>query len=154
MNRMASMPITVKILMGLHFFLGVGALFGGGALVLDPSGQGLGMPPDMMRVPVFTNFLIPGLILFLVLGIGPLGVLFSLLGKKRWKLGEALNVFKTVHWSWTFSLYTGFVLIIWITVQMYVLDAVYIVHLVYMFLGLLIQIVTLLPTTQDYYRET
>lgn len=154
MSRMASMPTSVKLLMGLHFVLGAGALLGGGALVLDPGGQLLGMPPDLMRVPVFTNFLIPGLILFFVLGVGPLGVLFSLVGKKYWKFGEALNVFKPLHWSWAFSLYTGFALIIWITVQIYVLNAASLVHVVYIFLGLLIQTVTLLPATQDYYRRT
>lgn len=153
MNRMASMPTSVKLLMGLHFVLGAGALLGGGGLVLDPGGQLLGMPPDLMRVPVFPNFLVPGLILFFVLGVGPLGVLFSLVGKKRWRFGEALNVFKTLHWSWTFSLYTGFALIIWITVQMYVLHVASVVHVGYIFLGLLIQTVTLLPSTQDYYRK-
>ncbi|GIO84609.1 hypothetical protein J25TS5_15410 [Paenibacillus faecis] len=122
--------------------------------MLDPSGRLLGMPPDLMRAPVFPNFLIPGLILFFVLGVGPLGVLFSLAGQKSWKLGEALNVFKTLHWSWTFSLYIGFALIIWITVQMYVLQAASVVHVGYLFLGLLIQTVTLLPGTQDYCRKT
>lgn len=146
------MPLSVKLLIALQGFLGIGAVFGGGALIIDPSGQLLGMPTEMMKIPLFSDFLFPGMILLLVLGIGPLGIMVSLLRRQAWSLGERLNLFRPMHWSWTFSLYTAFALIIWIMVQLYIIKETAVIHLVYMMLGLAIQIVTLLPSARNFYE--
>ncbi|RCX20508.1 hypothetical protein DFP94_103239 [Fontibacillus phaseoli] len=152
MNKKGSMPFAVKLLILLQGVLGAGAVFGGGVLVIDPSGEMIGMPTDMMKVPIFPDFLIPGLILLIVLGIGPLAIMVSLLRRKEWALGEKLNLFRPMHWSWTFSLYTAFALIIWIMVQLYIIKETSVIHVIYMTLGLVIQIVTLLPSSRDYYE--
>lgn len=153
MKKTSERPLTVKVLLLLHFLLGIGATAGGGALVIDPSGQMIGMPVDMMKVPIFSSYLIPGFILMIVLGFGPLGVMISLLSKKDWRLGEKFNICRPMHWSWTFSLYTAFALIIWIMIQLYIIKETSVIHIVYMALGLSIQIVTLLPSTRDYYES-
>lgn len=106
----------------------------------------------MMKIPLFSDFLFPGMILLLVLGIGPLGIMVSLLRRQAWSLGERLNLFRPMHWSWTFSLYTAFALIIWIMVQLYIIKETAVIHLVYMMLGLAIQIVTLLPSARNFYE--
>ncbi|MNO45815.1 hypothetical protein D3C76_360920 [compost metagenome] len=147
-------PFAVKLLILLHAALGLGAIFGGGALIVDPTGEMLGMPIDMMKVDIFPNFLIPGIILLIVLGIGPLAVMVELVLQRGCKFGEKLNALKPMHWSWTFSLYTAFGLLIWIMVQMYILETVAIVHLVYVGWALAIQIVTLLPSVREYYEPT
>lgn len=152
MDETRKMPISVKLLIALQGFLGIGAVFGGGALIMDPSGQLLGMPTEMMKVPLFSDFLFPGLILLLVLGIGPLGIMVSLLRRQAWPLGERLNLFRPMHWSWTFSLYTAFALIIWIMVQLYIIKETSVIHIIYMMLGLAIQIVTLLPSARNFYE--
>ena len=54
----------------LHFFVGIGAIFGGSAAILNPEAP-LGMPVDVLRMGPFDNFLIPGFFLFTVLGAGP-----------------------------------------------------------------------------------
>ncbi len=56
----------------LQLFLGLGALIGGALLILYPSGRFLRMPTDMLDGSPFHDFLIPGIILFLVNGIGQL----------------------------------------------------------------------------------
>ena len=48
-----------NILIGLLAFLGVGAIFGGGALIISPSGELPGMPLSMIKDSPFPNFLIP-----------------------------------------------------------------------------------------------
>lgn len=46
----------------------IAALLGGGALVLDPSGGGLGLPVSALEHTPFPGFLIPGLLLTFVVG--------------------------------------------------------------------------------------
>ncbi|HEY4392367.1 MAG TPA: hypothetical protein VGN02_13575 [Paenibacillus sp.] len=143
------------LLIGLHLFLGIGAVFGGVALVIDPSGDMLGMPSDIMQIELFPNYLIPGIILLVFMGICPLIVAWGLLTKRECKWAERLNVFKKSHWSWAYSLYISIILIIWISVETYILNAVAIVHLFYIALGLAIQIVTVLPIVNEaYLKET
>jgi hypothetical protein len=141
------------LLIVLQALLGVGAVAGGSFLVIDPSGGMMGMPSDMMKVTLFPDYLIPGIILLLGLGVFPLIIMVALVKKWDWKWGEKLNVFKHLHWSWTFSLYIGFMLIIWITVQAYILEVMAIIHVVYIALGLAIQVVTLLPSVSSYYMR-
>ena len=54
----------------LQIFIALGAVGGGLALLLDPSGQGIGFSVELLSNSPFSNYLIPGLFLFLVNGIG------------------------------------------------------------------------------------
>lgn len=144
-------PFSVKFLVFLQIFLGIGAVFGGLVLVIDPSGSLIKMPISLLEQSPFHNFLIPGIILFSVLGMIPLIVTLGLITKRDWKKANALNIFKEMYWSWTYSLYLGFALIIWITAEVYFIKHVAIIHVVYIGIGLAIQAVTLLPSVQKYY---
>lgn len=146
-------PVSVKVLIFLHVFLAVGALYGGFAFILSPTGEDnyLEIPVSYLENNVFNNFLIPGILLFTVLGVFPLVIAYYLFSKRPSKFGEALNVFKDKHWIWGFSLYIGFALIIWITVQVYLLQVVVGLHLFYMAYGLLLLIATLWPNVQRHY---
>jgi uncharacterized protein YybS (DUF2232 family) len=144
-------PGTVTWLYILHIFLGVGAFAGGGAMVIDPSGDLIHMPTSMLERSPFSDFLFPGILLFIVFGIMPLLVVYGLIKRPEWHLVELLNPFKKLCSFWALSLYIGFGQIIWITVQTYMLNSVVTIHLIYMSLGLLIQAVTLLPSVQSYF---
>jgi hypothetical protein len=58
----------------LESFLGVGAIGGGLALMAGPNGEILPLPVSALSGSPFANYLVPGVILFIILGIGPLGV--------------------------------------------------------------------------------
>lgn len=146
-------PARSVLLIVLQLFLGIGAAGGGLALVIDPTGGLLQMPVAMLELSPFNSFLIPGLLLFTMLGVVPLIVASALIWRWKWPLAEKLNVFSDKDWPWTYTLYTGFALIIWITVQVYMLQHVAIIHLAYMLLGLLLQICCLLPTVQRRYTK-
>lgn len=144
-------PFTVTLLYILHIFLGVGALAGGGSMVIDPSGDLIHMPTSMLERSPFSDFLIPGILLFIVFGILPLFVFYGLIKRLELRWVNTLNPFKKLYSFWALSLYIGFGLIIWIMVQTYMLNSVAIIHLIYMSLGLLIQVFTLLPSVQSYF---
>ncbi|WP_068787054.1 hypothetical protein [Paenibacillus phocaensis] len=154
MAKTIGRPVACGLLIGLQGLLGIGAVFGGGALVLDPSGGLLGMPRDQMQVALFPDYLVPGLILLIVFGVLSLAVTSGLVRKWSWGWGEKLNLFKDRHWSWAFSLYIGFGLIIWLSVQIYILGGSSVVHLVYTAWGLAIQALTVLPSVAGYYRKS
>jgi len=151
-NPSSKKPLTCKLLIFLHILLGVGAVFGGLVLVIDPSGGLIKMPMTFLENSPFNNFLIPGIILLVILGIFPLITAYALISKWDWKAANRLNLFSEMHWSWAYSLYIGFALIIWITVEGLIMKQIAVIHVVYIILGLVIQAITVLPSVQKYYR--
>lgn len=141
------------ILICLHFFLGIGAFGGAIIFFIDPSGELAGMPLSLLDESPFHSYLIPALILFFLLGVLPSVVGFSLMKRWDFQLAERLNIYKEKYWAWTFSLYIGFALIIWITVQVFIIKTLSILHFIFILLGIVIQIVTLLPATQKKYAK-
>lgn len=149
-----SKPIACVILILLQLLLGVGAVFGGAALIIDPSGIMIQIPLYLLENSPFSNFLVPGIMLLVVLGVIPLIIASSLITGWNSKFLEALNIFKDVLWSWTFSIYIGYAVIIWITIQVYIINGAGIVHIFYVFLAIAIQIFTLLPKVRNYYQKS
>jgi hypothetical protein len=142
-----------NILLFLLLFLGLGALFGGGVLIISPSGKLIGMPLSLLNKSPFSDFLFPGIILFGVLGVFPVLLVFALINKPSNPFLESVNFFSDMHWSWSFSIYTAFALIIWIQVEMMFLNAVSWLHTFYMFLAIAIIFVSLLPQVRTIYRK-
>ena len=135
-------------------FLALGAIGGGIILIISPSGELLGLPLSEFRNIPFNSFLIPGIILFSVLGIIPSLLIIALLKKPESKLAEQINIFKDMHWSWTYSIYIAFTLIGWIHIELIFLQGV--VHWLqtfYMFYAILIIIVALLPQMRYLYKK-
>lgn len=148
-----SAPATRNTLLILLGFLGLGALGGGGALTISPSGRLLGMPLALLAPSPFRSFLVPGLILFIVLGVAPCLLVVALLKKPASPLAERLNFFADMHWAWTGSIYVAFALIIWLQLEMMFLNAVSWLHTVYMLLAVAILFVALLPQVRNLYKK-
>ena len=144
---------TRNFLIFLLSFLALGALGGGGLLIIDPSGELLGTPLSMLDTSPFNDFLIPGIILFIVFGVVPFMLIYALLKKSKSIVAERLNTFKDMHWSWSFTIYLGFALIIWIQLQIVFIDGVGWLHTFYTFLALIILFVTLLPKIRLHYLK-
>ncbi|MFC1731094.1 hypothetical protein ACFL6I_12240 [candidate division KSB1 bacterium] len=145
--------ITRNIFLILLGFLGLGAIGGGGVLIISSTGELIGMPLSMLEKSPFNSFFIPGVILFSVLGLIPLLLIIALLKKPESKLAEQINLFKDMHWSWTYSIYIAFTLISWIQIQMVFLHAVHWLHTFYMFYAIAIIIIALLPQIRNLYKK-
>lgn len=99
MKTSSRYTICYYMLLALIFFQGISGLYGGGALILDPTGGGLQMPLGLLDGSPFDNYLIPGTILFVVLGVGPIIVFFGLLGQKNWsKTGAVIVALALIIW--------------------------------------------------------
>jgi hypothetical protein len=135
-------------------FLGLSAIIGGGALILSPSGKLLGgLPLSILRTSPFQDFLIPGIILFTVLGLAPCLLVFALLKKQESKIATYFNVFKDMHWAWSYSVYVSFALIIWIQVETIYIQGVSWLQTFYMLLSIPLILVALLPGVRNAYKR-
>lgn len=115
------MKVFRYIAMLLLLFNAVSALFGGYMLINDPTGGGLHMPVDMMKSGPFNNYLIPGLTLFSILGVGSLLALAMLIFNVRY---HARAVFLE-----------GIATIIWIVTQMIIVQDIVLLQIVYLSVG-------------------
>ncbi len=87
----------------LQLFIGIPAVVFGLLLIIDPSGGKIGLPIELIFNSPFKDYLIPGLLLFSVNGIG--NVLSSVLS------------FKKSRYSGYTGAFFGTALVIWIIVQ-------------------------------------
>ncbi|MCF8357329.1 MAG: hypothetical protein K9H26_01135 [Prolixibacteraceae bacterium] len=96
-----------KILGYLQVFIGMSAVAGGMPMILNPGGTDQGLTTEVLANSPFNDYLIPGILLFTINGLGSLaGAYFSL--KERPFAGFA-------------GIILGVALIIWIIVQVYYL---------------------------------
>ncbi len=152
MNSIRS--VWTYLLIFLIFFQGVSGLFGGLGLLTDPTGEQLQMPLTFLEGTPFSNYIIPGLILFLLLGVFPVLVGIGLFREPDWNWAERLNIYRDQHWAWTFALYTAIALIVWIDVQIMMIGYGHFIQSFYAFLGVGILIVTLLPSVKRRYARS
>lgn len=137
----------------LLLFLGISAIFGGGALIISPSGSLLGgLPLSILKNTPFSNFLVPGIILFLVLGIFPILAVWALIKKPVVPFAAYFNLFKDMHWSWSYSIYCAFALIIWIQVETYFIQGVGWLQMFYMLYSIPMLVVALQPSIRNKYK--
>ena len=146
-------PLAFWLLLFLLFFQGLSATPSGLMLVLDPTGGRMQMPLDMLRGTPFPNFLIPGLLLSIVLGLGAFFVLACLLTRPDWGWAQRLNPFREQHWAWTASAAFGLALMIWITVQVLMIGLGAFIQVFYFGVWLAILLLTLTPPVRDYLRQ-
>lgn len=128
------MKKVYKLLFGLQLFVGIGAIFGGLMAILFPEGPG-GMPTDVLKYSPFSNFLIPGIILFAVIGLG--SVFSAIMIRRRTKyLGYISSIF-----SWALP--------IWIVVQCIMLNTVVHLHIIFFTIGLVEAVLSMIILFKD-----
>lgn len=115
------MKRVYRILLILHAFVGIGAMGGGMMGILFPEGPA-GLSADALEHSPFSDFLIPGIILFAVIGIGNVFSAVTIQKKSKYQ-GYISSVF-----SWA--------LVIWIIVQCVMLRTIAYLHVIYLILGL------------------
>jgi hypothetical protein len=151
MNNSLKRPWTAWILIALLVFQAVSAFYGMYLLLSDPTGSVMKLENFASKSPT-GDFLIPGLILGILLGLVPLLSSWGLVTRKEVKAFNWINVYcGQHHWAWTFSVYTGIMLVIWITVQVKFIGGGFFIQTFYSLLGVLILIAALLPPVKNHY---
>jgi hypothetical protein len=108
--------VALGALVVAMLFLAFGGLYGGLAMVRDPSGASLGMDAVLPQLPV-PNYVLPGLFLVTVMGLVPLVLAYGLWTRPAWRWAAAVTRSSGHHWAWTLTLTLGLVLVSWLTLQ-------------------------------------
>ncbi|MFZ1305169.1 MAG: hypothetical protein WAR80_04965 [Ferruginibacter sp.] len=111
MKRLLIIPASVLLL-----FNGIGALYGGYNLMMYPDGSSIQLTPDWLKHTPFTNYFIPGLVLFIFNG------LFSMVAFVALFFNHRIN-------PWLIMA-QGAILVGWIVIQMLLLQTVYYLHII------------------------
>ncbi|MFZ5809540.1 MAG: hypothetical protein ACOY16_09705 [Chloroflexota bacterium] len=109
-------PLALWIVILWLVFLAFGGLYGGIAMLLDPSGASMGVDVLLPLLPV-PDFILPGLFLLSLMGLFPLVLVFGLLARPNWSWADALSRWSSHYWAWTGTLVLGLLLLLWLTVQ-------------------------------------
>lgn len=83
----------------LQAFNGLSGLAGGFGLITNPDGQALQMSTEWLQSTPFSNFLIPGIVLFSFNGLGNIAGFFTTL-KKHKKAAHVAAFFGLVMMTW------------------------------------------------------
>ncbi len=143
-------PLAFYPLVFLLLFLSVGAAFGGVVLMFNPGF--MGATEELLVRSPFSRFFTPGLILFVCNSLLPLVTVFGLWQKPAWPWANALNLYSDRHWAWAFALYSGFSVIIWITVQITMIQFTWL-QPAFIAVGLLILICAMTPGLMRHYHR-
>ncbi len=147
-------PYETYMLIILFVILSLGAIYGGISLIYDSSGAGLRLKIEEYYNYPFKDFMLPGLILFITFGIMPLLLIYPLLTKPKLPWANVFNVYKKRHWAWTYSLYIGIGLVIWIDFQIATMGYYTSIQIAYSLYGLALIVVSLLPKHMRFYAKT
>ncbi len=93
-------PAAVWILLVDLVVLGIGGLYGGITLLIDPSGALMGVPLALLDGLPLHDFLLQGVFLLLIMGLVPLGLCVAVW--RRWSR------------AWQATVLLGIVLMIWL----------------------------------------
>jgi hypothetical protein len=129
-------PVTAWLLLALLVVQGLGGLAGGLALTLAPDGSIMKMSTSLLDGSPFSDFLIPGLILLLVLGVLPLVAAAGLWMRRRW--------------AWYAACVVGCGLMIWILVEITIIPYD-VLQPIFGGIGVAIFVVTLLRPVRRFY---
>ena len=114
----------------LLLFNGIGALYGGYSLMNDPTGSDLQLPIEYLKPGIFSHYFIPGLILFVFNGIGSLLAALCTIGHFR------------KYYLWVLA--QGLVLIVWIIVQLFMVNQNYYLQFILGGVGIMVILLALL----------
>lgn len=108
----------------LTFFNSVQAIYEGINFITAPDGSGMGLTVQLLEHSPFKNFVIPGLILLISIGLSGLIVAAALLMQ-----------LKDYYW---YIIIQGFIVMVWIAVQIFMLQRISPLHFIIASVGLLL----------------
>lgn len=138
--------VALKVLIG---FVAVTALLSGPYLIADPSGRNIHFPQDTLTGTPLSDFLIPGLILTVLVGLYSFVVLLWLLFPKL----IPISSIGSLQARWYAALGAGVSIAVFIITQLLLIPFRMFLQPLYLSIGLLICGICLLPNVRNHYKN-
>jgi hypothetical protein len=107
----------------LLFIVSLNALAAGYGFIIDPTGKGIGISTEYLKQSApFDNYLIPGIVLFVVIGLAT-------------SIIAVLATLKTLHYPFLI-LIQGCIIVGWIAIQLMMVTAFHPLHLIIGLIGI------------------
>lgn len=145
-------PLTLWPLLFLLVFLGLGGLYGGIAMLIDPTGGLLQLTDVLPLLPV-SNLILPGLFLLVAMGLGPLFMIYALLARPGWNWAQTISNWSGHHWAWTGTLTLGIALGVWLVIQGLLIGFKWAIQYITAINGFLIIVFVLAPGIRRFYAN-
>ena len=123
MNKDTKNKFITYTLGVLQIFIGITAVLGGFGLVSDPSGTKMNLPLELLKNSPFINYLIPGLILLIVIGVGNV-------------LAGIVTFFRT-RYTANLAIFFGVFLILYIAIEVWFIGLLNFSQPLYLILGII-----------------
>jgi hypothetical protein len=145
-------PAVLWILLFWLLLLAFGGLYGGIAMLIDPSGASLQMTEVIPLLPVH-DYLLPGLFLLGVMGIFPLFLVYGLWFRPKGNRGRSFFSGGRYHPAWTGTVFLSIILALWLFIQGILIGFKWPIQYTTSVNGLLILIFAFLPSVRNFYRN-
>lgn len=137
-------PLAVGLLL-----LAIGGIYGGTSLIIDPTGELLGVAATLPQLPV-ASFLWPGLFLVTVMGLAPAVLAYAFLVQPRWPRISRLFRWNHHYWAWTATMSLMAILAVWLAYEGALMGFFAITYFTSL-LGIVVFLLALSPSIRDYY---
>ena len=142
-------PVMLWPLVLVLLFFSLGGFYGGILMLMDPTGELLGVANILHLLPV-PNFILPGIFLILVMGLFPLILAIALVARPQWNWADSLLHWSKHYWAWTSTIILVVIIALWLIFEGWFMGFYPITYATAV-QGLLILIFALMPGVSRYF---
>ncbi len=110
-------PGALKALVVIMIVFAFVGFMSGYGLLASPSGEGLGLPIDLLEDAPVGDFTLVGLFFVAFYGVLPALAAWGLIAMKRWRWTDPVNKWTGQNWAWTATAALGIIMLLWILAE-------------------------------------
>lgn len=141
-------PLTIKLLIGVLLFLGLGGIYGGLSFITDPTGGSMNVSQSYLTGLPIQDYLLPGILLLVGFGIFPIILAIALWMKPAWLAPLANH-----YMGWVVTVMLSIGLMLWMVVQVGIMGIQQPIQIIIIAVSITIFILAFLPQTRAYYAD-
>ena len=149
-NPRTHRPIGVWILAGILGFIGIGGLVSGPQLIADPTGAAIGARVSWLEATPLSDWYLVGWFLIAFMGVVPATIAVGLLTRFPWRFAERVDPSRSEHWAWTATQVMGWGTLLWIGLQLTMIDLHGALQVVFIVLGVALVTMPRAPAVRRY----
>jgi len=145
-------PFMLWPLIFVLLFLALGGFSGGIPMLTDPANGGYLQFAELLPLLPVSNLILPGLFLFVVMGLFPLLLAYALIARPAWNRVDSFFRWSKHYWAWTATLILVAIIAIWLAFEGWLLGWWPITYATAV-IGFLILLFAMVPSVRKFYAN-